>query len=131
MCLQGDPTLTQTIIFLKSMMRTVRGEGVGLCLQFNVMAEETPGEKGKDHLAVIKLIEDFHTIFEGHSRLPPKRPQDHAISLQPGAKAPNIRPYIYPYYQKNEIEKIVSQMLTVGIIKPSNNPFSSHVLLVK
>lgn len=80
---------------------------------------------------LLQLMETFHRIFEAQKGLPPKRLQDHAIRLQPGAKVPNIWPYQYPYYQKNEIEKIVKEMLTSGIIKPRTNPFSSPVLLVK
>lgn len=76
-------------------------------------------------------MEEFHSIFEAQNELPPKRLQDHAICLQSSAKVPNIRPYRYPYYQKNEIEKIVKEMLSASTIKPSTNPFSSPVLLVK
>ena len=51
--------------------------------------------------------------------------------LKEGASIPNIRPYRCPYYQKNEIEKIISKMLQTGVIRPSTSPFSSPVILVR
>lgn len=43
----------------------------------------------------------------------------------------NVRPYRYLYLQENEIEKQVMDMINAGIIRPSNNPYSSPVILVK
>ena len=36
---------------------------------------------------------------------------DHAIHLQPGSVPPNIRPYKYPYAQKSEIKRVITQIL--------------------
>lgn len=43
----------------------------------------------------------------------------------------NVKPYRYPYSQKNELERQLATMLDVGMIRPSHSLFSSHVLLVK
>ena len=42
-----------------------------------------------------------------------------------------MKPYRYPYFQKSKIEKLVGEMLTNRVIRPSTSPFSSLVLLVK
>jgi len=51
--------------------------------------------------------------------------------LKENSEIPNIRPYIYPHYQKAEFEKIIAEMLQTGIIRPSMSPFSSRVILVR
>jgi hypothetical protein len=43
----------------------------------------------------------------------------------------SVRPYPYPFYQKEEIERIVKELLDSRVIRPSNSPFSSSVLLVR
>jgi hypothetical protein len=39
--------------------------------------------------------------------------------------------YHYPYYQKEEIERLVGEMLNSWVIRPSQSPYSSPVLLVR
>lgn len=86
----------------------------------------------------MNLTEDMSTLrhqydhlFQEPTQLPPKRPLDHEINLQPSTGPINIRPYRYPAIQKDAIELMVQKMLTAGIIRPSHNPFSSPIVLVK
>ncbi|XP_061968341.1 uncharacterized protein LOC133691764 [Populus nigra] len=77
------------------------------------------------------LLSEFSQVFEEPTGLPPQRAKDHHIPLQPNSSPVSVRPYRYPYYQKTEIEKMVQDLLKYELIRPSNSPFSSPVLLVK
>ncbi|PNX98954.1 retrotransposon-related protein, partial [Trifolium pratense] len=77
------------------------------------------------------LLLQFPTLFHEPKHLPPSRPSDHRITLLPNSKPVNVRPYRYPYFQKNEIERQIHTMLSTNLIQPSRSSFSSPVLLVK
>jgi hypothetical protein len=76
-------------------------------------------------------LSKHQTVFSTPQGLPPSRGvHDHAIPLVPGSLPPNIRPYRHPFAQKNEIEKMVQELLTAGVIRPSTSPYSSPVIMV-
>nr|CAD1821648.1 unnamed protein product [Ananas comosus var. bracteatus] len=77
------------------------------------------------------LLKEYADLFAEPQGLPPVRIFDHKIPIKEGVEPINVRPYRYPTYQKAEIEKLVQEMLTQGIIRPSNSPYSSPVVLVK
>ncbi|KAH9791984.1 hypothetical protein KPL71_003946 [Citrus sinensis] len=79
----------------------------------------------------IDLLHSYRNLFLQPTTLPPHRTVDHKIHLLPNTTPINVRPYRYPNFQKNEIEKLIREMLEQGIIQPSQSPFSSPVLLVK
>ena len=81
--------------------------------------------------AIQAILNEFKIVFAELEGLPPPRSHDHHIQLQEAAKPTCVRPYRYPYYQKEEIEKLVKEMLKARIIQPSQSPHSSLVLLVK
>jgi len=81
--------------------------------------------------SVAAILNAYTDVFQEPKGLPPHRAQDHSIPLQEGAQPVSVRPYRYPFYQKEEIEKIVQELLDSGVIRPSHNPFSSPVLLVR
>ncbi|KAJ3687163.1 hypothetical protein LUZ61_016327 [Rhynchospora tenuis] len=76
-------------------------------------------------------LTDFDHIFQEPTELPPKRSIDHEIPLKEGSQPVSIRPYRYSYFQREEIEKIIEDLLVHNFIKPSTSPYSSPVLLVK
>ena len=82
-------------------------------------------------ISLQRILDQFQTVFQPPSGLPPRRSQDQVITLQPGTPPTNVRPYHYPQIQKTEIEHLVKDMLAAGIIQPSSSPFSSPMLLVK
>ncbi|XP_071709300.1 uncharacterized protein [Rutidosis leptorrhynchoides] len=83
------------------------------------------------HPAIASVLNYFVDIFAEPTGLPPERFLNHKINLLPNTQPVNVKPYRYPHFQKNEIEKQVEQMLSSGVIQPSTSCFSSPVLLVK
>ncbi|GKD04533.1 retrotransposon-related protein, partial [Tanacetum coccineum] len=63
--------------------------------------------------------------------VPPIRAFDHKIVLKEGIKLIYSRPYRHPPTQKDAIEVMVKELLESGVIRPSQNPFSSPVVMVK
>jgi hypothetical protein len=77
------------------------------------------------------LLSKHKMVFSTPQGLPPSHSvHDHSIPLVPRSLPPNIRPYHHPFSQKNEIEKMVQELLNVGVIHPSTSPYSSHVVMV-
>ena len=62
------------------------------------------------------VLEEFEGVFFDPEGLPQYRKKDHAINLILGTAPVHVRPYRYPYMWKNEIEKLVGEMLGAGIV---------------
>ncbi|GJW87045.1 reverse transcriptase [Tanacetum coccineum] len=86
----------------------------------------SPEQQG--HSAVIK---EFDDVFVVPKSLPPQRSHDHQFPLQNGTPRINIRPYKHPRSQKDAIESMVKELHYFGVIRTSQSPFSSLIVMVK
>jgi hypothetical protein len=77
------------------------------------------------------ILEEYIDVFKEPTELPPRRAHDHAIPLQQRVQPISVRPYRYHFYQKEDIENIVKELLQSGVIRNSTSPFSSPVLLIR
>lgn len=55
-------------------------------------------------------------MFDKPHGLPPIRENEHHIILKEGTGPVKVRHYRYPFSQKNEIEKMVAEMLEEGLV---------------
>ena len=78
-----------------------------------------------------ELLQQYEKLFEKPTGLPPKRLQDLCIPLKDERQVVKLRPYRYSATQKDEIEKLVADMIATGIIRDSNSAFASPMVLVK
>lgn len=109
--------------------KAMKQDRQGLVLQLLTPYEFSISNLDNDPL-LAKLLDHFQEVFHEPIGLPPNCDHSHHIVLQPGAKPICVDPYRYPYFQKTEIEKLVHDMLALGIIHPSRSPFSSPILLL-
>jgi hypothetical protein len=128
--LKADAPFKPKDISVPQMKRCVATHSISLFLHLQHIPDP-PSNPISDPPIIQTLLSRYQSLFDQPSSLPPLRSHDHRIHLLPDATLVNVRPYRYPYYQKAEIEKQISEMLQSGMIRPSRSPFSSPVLLVK
>jgi hypothetical protein len=92
-------------------------------------SEELDAHIGNEE--IITLLREFQLLFEEQKQLPSVRNLDHQIPLIPWAKPVNIRLCKSSFIHKKEMERLVREMLSNGILQHSSNSFSPPVLLVK
>ena len=82
---------------------------------------------------VASLLHEFPQVFPTDlpRRLPPSRPVDHRIRLLPGVSPHSQAPYRLSHVEKQEMHRVIQDLLKLGHIRPSHSPWSAPVLFVK
>ena len=107
-----------------------------ICLQCIVhivpvsMKSAAPQLKSKE-ARLESLLHKYAGIFEEPKALPLHRSCDHRIILKEGTSPIDVRSYRYPALQKDIIEQTIREMLEAGVVRPSQSPYSSPIVLVK
>ena len=129
--IQGDPSLTKSQVTLKAMTKALKQGGKGVFVELNHMGVEDKLDTTEIQEDMERVIQQFQEVFEMPKGLPPVQGQEHAIILNEGIGLINVLPYRYPQIKKDEIEKLVAEMLAAEVIQHSCSPFSSPLILVK
>ena len=124
----GDPTLSKSESSFKSMLHDLKNEEACYFITWD-QDQEASGIKVPTE--IVEILKGNQEVFHDPIGLPLNHTYDHAIHIQEGCSIPNLRPYKYSHHQKNEIERLVQEMLQAGIIRPNISPYSSPIILVK
>lgn len=100
-----------------------------LLLQISTVEGDVP--EAKVPIVVESLLQEFGHVFETPIGLLPFKAHEQQITLKEGSQPVCQRPYRYPFYQQNKIEKIVKELLSIDSIRNGSSPFTSPVLLVR
>ncbi|XP_026420082.1 uncharacterized protein LOC113316065 [Papaver somniferum] len=126
----GDNSTSVVLLDNISMQKLIHHEHQGILLQL-VPTSGSSTTTSKVSIEISELLSSFYDIFCTPTSLPPSRLYDHHIPLLPNIAPINVRPYRYPHFQKEEIEKIVQELQTSAFIRHSCSPYSSPALLVR
>lgn len=89
-------------------------EKKGVIMQL-INGEETTSEMPYTK-PIRELLDKYDDVFQEPKGLPPSWAEDHSINLLLGSKPMLVGPYKYPFFQKDEIEKIIKELLSFGVI---------------
>ena len=133
--LKEDLSLGRSKVSIKAMIKTLKKQKGGILMECNIMESVVGGFSPAPEMEapgfLRELLLQLEPVFNMPNDLPPARGHEHQITLKEGSNPVSVRPYRFPQVQKDEVEKLIKDMLQAGIFQPSYSPFCSPVLLVK
>eukprot|EP01018_Ginkgo_biloba_P010330 Gb_18703 [translate_table: standard] len=81
----------------------------------------------------MKIILNKHPkIFQDLPRgIPPNRGMEHRIDIELGKGPTVVKPYQYSFKKKSKLEKIIEELLEMGVIEESSSPYSTPIVLAQ
>jgi hypothetical protein len=85
------------------------------------------------HKSIPSQFHDFEDVFSKVSfdTLPDRKPWDHAIELEFGAKASSTKVYPLSLNEQIELDTFIEENLASGRIHPSKSPMAAPVFFIK
>ena len=120
------------VVLARKMEALFRHGNVDWATQFFISSKLDSNRKPDYHVDIQTVLDKHSAVF---GDIPPGRPLDrgfeHVIEMEEGSKSVITTPYRHPRHFKEEIEKTIKELLSMGHIRPISSPFASLVLLVK
>ena len=111
----GDPSLCKSQILLKAIIHSMQQEGEGFCVEFGAFTVEGQPEFPSVPSLTRIILDRYGVVFKMSKGQPPTQVREHAICLDEGMRPISVRPYQYAQAQKDEIERLMAEMLQ-GIV---------------
>lgn len=113
----------------KAKIRTVREDQVVEGRHYGTIASKAEHLAPSERAALIELLRKYETLFDEPGVEGCKLPVEHRIETG-DAKPIAKRPYPVPERQRPIIAEQIQEMLTKGVIRPSDSPWSAPVVIV-
>jgi hypothetical protein len=104
-----------------------------VCLALVTPAPHPVSTPNPEHPLARSVLQDYPDVFcsELPRELPPERPTDHSIPLEPGHTPPCKAPYRLSQPEQAELQRQVADLLERRLIRPSASPYGAPVLFVR
>lgn len=109
--MQGDLSLSRAFVGLKTLLTFCGDKNKLFWIEWYQVKVSIAEPELRDPSKGKHVHKEFIIVFDMLSLLPQFRGADHSIVLQEGTNSISVRPYQYPQYQKEEINRPVGEIL--------------------